>query len=391
MRIACLYMSRQLALGVPYAFVYPAKRYTHLPLTGTWAAEILRELASRGHETTYVRFETRHFLETRFSVAEVAAFHPAERIDVLYSCEYAPVRAALERSDVIMMRHDYPQYAGVFDGFDIGDRPVILILAGPRTDAVHFLPDCRRFTLLVNSEEERAHFTGLGLSTEIFRKPAIRLFYQRPEKPVPKTYDMVTVLWDSSQERKRFDLMLDSLSHLDRATDRTVRLALVGDMSPHDERIAELTRTLSRIEICRTDKLDRRATWRCVLASRLSVVTSRWDANPQVIVESLASDVPVACAADIAGGGFQITPHTGELFAPTARSLAGTVLSMLGRLDCYSPRAHCTTIEQAADQIERIAARSSTAVGPGMAPPRGIGAVLPPDHPPGIHPGNRVG
>lgn len=91
--------------------------------------------------------------------------------------------------------------------------------------------------------------------------------------------------------------------------------------------------------------------------SRLTVVRSGNDPNPQVIGESLACGVPVACATDLSGGLFQITPRTGSTFAPEPGALARTVVEMLGRLGDFDPARHCETIDQAAHQVAELVLR----------------------------------
>ncbi|MGH7859490.1 MAG: hypothetical protein ACREQY_19370, partial [Candidatus Binatia bacterium] len=81
------------------------------------------------------------------------------------------------------------------------------------------------------------------------------------------------------------------------------------------------------------------------------------DANPQVIAESLACDVPVACASDIAGGSFQITDQTGELFEPEPLDLALTLAKMLADLPRFRPRSAAITLERSARQLDRILTR----------------------------------
>ena len=92
--------------------------------------------------------------------------------------------------------------------------------------------------------------------------------------------------------------------------------------------------------------------------SRVSVVPSSIDPNPQVIAESLACNVPVACASDLTGGRFQITPRTGEFFEPDPDDLARTLWNMLCRERDYEAATGAISIEEAADQMERLLGRA---------------------------------
>ena len=89
-------------------------------------------------------------------------------------------------------------------------------------------------------------------------------------------------------------------------------------------------------------------------SSKITVVTSKTDENQQVISESLASNTPVACAADITGGAFQINRNTGEIFEPDSQNLSKSLLKMMRNLKEYQPRKNCITLEESAEQIERI-------------------------------------
>jgi len=85
--------------------------------------------------------------------------------------------------------------------------------------------------------------------------------------------------------------------------------------------------------------------------SKIKVCTSSIDANPRVISESLARDVPVLCAKDLMGGKFQINKETGAFFDPNAKDLAQKILETLYKLETFSPRDNCNKIEDAAMQI----------------------------------------
>jgi glycosyltransferase involved in cell wall biosynthesis len=115
-----------------------------------------------------------------------------------------------------------------------------------------------------------------------------------------------------------------------------------------------LNSDLAGVEIVSMGNVKRKGAAQMFRESRLTIVASSRDANPQVISESLASGVPVAIAADISGGLFQVNPKAGERFAPNPLALARTLDGMLDGLDRYAPGDNCVTIDAAADQIESI-------------------------------------
>ena len=350
--IVFLYMSKEFASNLPYRF--DLRTGKNLPRMNTWGAAIMREQSRRGHFSTYLRIERPHFLEWYFGDKKDAIFDVEENFRVMYSTNHESVREYLQSVDAIIIRNDFKKYGDIFSAFRWGTKSCVLILASPRLSSLHFQPQCGRLKVLVNSEQELSFYRSQGITAEIFQKPALRVFYERPERQMPKVYDVTCVMWDTAVTRKRFDLVLDALVHLNEQTQDRIRLAVAGDSSAHSKKIQRMNASLRNVETVEVGKLKTAPLRDLFHQSKLSVVASREDANPQVIVQSLACNVPVACAGDITGGSFQITPETGELFSPTPLELSRTIMRMLAGLDRYEPRRHAITIDQSADQIERI-------------------------------------
>jgi glycosyltransferase involved in cell wall biosynthesis len=355
MKVVLLFMSKQFAGGVEHRpqLLARAKAPGRTPnKIKTWSGAILAGLARRGHEATFVCLEPEAYVRSRLG-CDPARYSIEPRFEAIWTSRYDIVRPHLEAAGAILMRDSYAKHAEVFAGFPFADRPLFIISASARFRA-GFTPADANLTLLLNSPDECAELGRLGFRCAVFRKPAHGLFYEPPETPVRKIYDAAFVTWETATPRKRFDLVLDALAHLEANSDRRLSLVVVGDSSAHAERIEGDFRPPARVEVHRAGRANREELRDVFHRSRLTVVASSRDANPQVIAESLACDVPVACAADITGGAFQITPPTGELFAPTPEALAATLISMLDRLDTYQPRAHCITVDDAVDQIEAI-------------------------------------
>ncbi len=354
MRLLFMHPSKQFADGAEYGYALtPATARNRLPSSARmWGADLARTLAERGHRVTYAALETPAFMAARFDAATVTIAGGAG-LKFLCASDFDAVRAHCAEADGFVLRHDYPCYAALFDGLALLERPVVQILCAH--NAVRYCPTQRRAVLLVNSTAEVARYRQAGLNTHLFVKPARAIFYVSAP-PALKRYDILSVMWDSRVPRKRFDLLLDALPMLDARTSRPLCVALVGDTAAHAARITALQATLARISIIGLGALRPEALVHVYREARLTVVASREDASPQVMTESLACDTPVACAADITGGGHQITAATGALFAPTPADLAQTVLSMLDHLQRFAPARHTPTLADSANQLESVLA-----------------------------------
>jgi hypothetical protein len=258
-------------------------------------------------------------------------------------------------ADAVIIRHHYERLAEFADASSLAERVVVQILRGVPRDGPFFPPVPRR-RILVNDHDEVEAFRRAGVVAEVFLKPAAPIFYEWPAERPRKRHDVAFVAWDTGRRQKRFDLFLDGLAALDHVIERPLSVIVVGQASSHQDRLAALAGALRHVTIHPTGMLHQARVRQVYHESRLTVMPSRVDFNPQVISESLACNVPVACARDLTGGRFQITPDTGELFDPEPAALAQTLRAMLGRLDRYRPRAHGVTPADAADRVERIVA-----------------------------------
>jgi glycosyltransferase involved in cell wall biosynthesis len=356
MRVVFLFMSKQFTGRAQYRAELLARARTSQASAKkikTWTGAILAGLARRGHRATHVCFETEAYIRARFGVEAAARSAVAPGFDALWTSRPEVARPLLAAADAILVRNTYPAYGEIFAGLSLAGRRVIVISVSHAT-RIRFVPGDAELAVLVNSREECADLRRRGSCSDVFRKPAHDLFYEAPGAPPPKTYDAAFVAWETATARKRFDLVLDALAWLRDHGQRRLSLLVAGDSTAHEERIEREFRPPARVEVHRIGRVGREELRDLYHRCRLTVVASDRDANPQVIAESLACNVPVACASDITGGAFQITPATGELFAPTPQALAATILTMLDRIDTYAARAHCITIDQAVDQIESL-------------------------------------
>lgn len=356
-KFSFLSMSKQVGSRVPYGWDFHNRTPpASMPMgINTWGPSMCRHLAQRGHAADFVQIESPEFVRGFFCSGPTVTTTPSPGSRVIYTGETDVVRHQIESADVVLLRHHYPAYGPLFDATDHGHKPVIQFIAGHPAHPLGFSPASRRHRLLVNNVAELRHFAAMGIPTELFLKPADSAFYEIPTRPPPKDFDLAFVTWDTGSRRKRFDLLLAAL---DLAASRGVRLvvAVVGDTTSHDDAIDRITSSDRSVQIHRLGVLQADEVKTVYLRSRVSVVASAQDANPQVIVQSLACDTPVACARDITGGTFQINPATGELFDPTPEALLDTIVHMLSRLDRYRPRRSCTDLDDAVDQVLRLAA-----------------------------------
>lgn len=348
-------MSVQVGKGRPYGWDYNnAERPTHLPLSSrTWGPSICEKLAERGHETEFVQIETRDFIRRYFRGGLTVSENPVPGYRIFYTADEQLVRRKVDGADIILLRHHYANQAKLFSRLDLKNKPVVQILcASPETE-LQFRPQTEKYTLMVNSEMERKFFHNMGIASEIFLKPAGKAYYVVPESPPKKEYDVAFVTWDTALPRKRFDLLLSALELASRRGTH-LEVAVVGATREHDPWIEKINAKGSGKSIHRLGNLPPDEVKRTFLRSRISVMPSSLDGNPQVIAESLACNTPVACARDLAGGAFQIKTQCGELFDPTPEGLLETILHMHSRLDQFQPRRHCITLDDAVDQIEQV-------------------------------------
>lgn len=352
MRLLFVHPSKQFVYGSAYGYdVHRARRDDRLPSSGRmWGADLAATLAARGHDVTYGILETAAFMDGWFG-APRRTIHRAPRLTFVCSADLDDLRPHCVAAEGFVLRNDHPPHAQLFAAAAPERRPVVQIQVS--VGRLRFHQTQPRFTLLVNDASEVERYRAAGLNAQIFAKPARALFYAAVA-PAAKRYDVLSAMWDTSVARKRFDLLLDALPLLDAAAPRPLRLAVAGDSTSHATRLAGLATALRRVSIEVLGSLSAEALATAYRRARITVVTSREDANPQVITESLACDTPVACAADLTGGLHQITPHTGAVFRPTAADLAATLLAMLDQLDRYAPARYVTRLEDAADQLEGL-------------------------------------
>lgn len=341
-------------------FVQMAKRYYRphsRPMGGApeggWAHDILAELGHRGHGTVLATMDS----PSAMAAEDVLEERPDGLVTRVRTSSPQALRPYVERADAVVLRKDHPVHREIFRGVRLKGRQVATILTTVGNGRIRFRPRASSFTVFVNGPEELRSYRRWRVDAEIFLKPAAKLFYEHPSVPVEKDYDIVQVVQNTDRERKRFPLLLEALADLDTRPGPALRVAVVGNVSSHDEQIGALNARSRRVWVTALGHVPHETVRDTLLRARMSVVTSRRDANPRVIAESLACDVPVACPADLTGGGFQIGPRTGEFFAPEARSLADTVARMLAEEGKYDPRRHCITLDQAADQLQSVLLR----------------------------------
>ncbi|MGH7859491.1 MAG: hypothetical protein ACREQY_19375, partial [Candidatus Binatia bacterium] len=212
-------------------------RRRRLPsLNRGWAPDLLRELIGRGHRATFARLDSRAFMEERLGGRRFVSATVDGGLEAVFTSSASALRGHLEASDAILLREDRLPHEALFADFDAADRPVITILAADARLVSGYRPPTTRFTLLVNSPEEAEACGRLGVSAEVFLKPAARLFYEVPRDAPPKVYDVAQVLHDTGSPRKRFDLFLEGAERL-AAIRPGVCAAVVGDAGAHGAKL----------------------------------------------------------------------------------------------------------------------------------------------------------
>lgn len=357
-RVVFLYMSKQVGVpGLEYGWQYkrdtpPASPFHNL---GNWAAEITESLSETGYDCHFASIDTRDFVRGLYG-CDHARYRLPSGCTVHYVHQAKYVDELIANADTVLIRHDYRIYRHFTGSLDPGRHAVVQILAGERPEGLQWWPECRGHSLLVNSPKEVQQYATSFDSCEVFLKPATRGFRERPEERPLKRYDLAFICWSTAVKRKRFDLFLDGIEQLLTIREGPLSVLVVGDASQHHVRLQKLESGSDRLRIARVGVVHHREVPALMRSARVTVVTSDSDANPQVIGESIACDTPVACAANISGGGFQINPYTGELFADDANSLADTLHEMLRSLSRYRPAVHGLKLEDAVSQIKRLVA-----------------------------------
>jgi glycosyltransferase involved in cell wall biosynthesis len=338
-------------------------------LASDWGDELLRGLERRGHRTAYIRLEPDVFLRAEYGSDAPIPFDAGFDLDTFLSPTLEAVWERISDYDALILRKHHRIYRELLAPVDTSDMTVLNVPTNPCPRRLEFTPRCRKFVMMVNDPEEAARISKVTIAhiltmsrrpdtVTIFRKPAAPRFYGTPSKVPRKQYDVIYVpshlLTEKSAERKRLQLFLGALDHLNALKSRKFIAILVGDPGIFADELSRRHDGWANVDLICAGYVPPEALCRLFHSSRLHVVTSRRDANPRTIVEGMACNVPVAVPSDITGGKFQVTPSTGEIYDPNPDSLAVTIANMLETIDRYQPKAHCVTIEEAVDQIESL-------------------------------------
>jgi glycosyltransferase involved in cell wall biosynthesis len=212
----------------------------------------------------------------------------------------------------------------------------------------------KRASVWVDEKDTRSLFSKEDYVADIFKKPAMGLFYSNLSN-FEKTIDLSLVCSKTDRKHKRVGLYIDSLSYLDKITKNKINAVIVGDSSFHKNIIDSSSFNMINLSAAYDGKRTSKAKIIDILdTSRLSVCTSSVDANPRVIVESLARNVPVLCASDLGGGKFQINKKTGLIFNPNPEDLAKKMALGLSQVNAFSPRENCIKISDTVSQILKL-------------------------------------
>jgi glycosyltransferase involved in cell wall biosynthesis len=320
---------------------------------GSWPSDILLQLCRHGHKGHFISIDTAEFMKGQFGSITPVHYSLTDDCQLSYLSNKQDFIKIASEFDVCIIRHDYAMYGELFENTQFQNKPVIQIMAGSLSRKLDWKPNCSNYSLLLNSEEEVNTFKEHGIQQcEIFKKPAASNFYGRAE--LDRKFDFLFVCWDTSVTLKRFQLFIDGISLYARQNLKPTNVLVVGDVSSHSNEIQTLQDAIGSLSIKTLGEVTHSKMPELMQSAEITVVCSHEDANPQVISESLACNTPVACAADITGGAYQINDKTGELFYPDAKSLCTTLLDMKNFRYKYQPAQNCITLNNAAEQIEGI-------------------------------------
>ena len=277
----------------------------------------------------------------------------SENFSIIYTSNEKELKSIVSTSNLVIHRGNYEEWNGLVDNKTC--KYIFLpCWSKISPDKIKFDILKKNTTVFVDDPGVRDSFLSADYKSQIFKKPAMSLFYQNSATK-NKDIDICFICSSTDRKHKRADLFIDGMKELDKIVSRQIQVCLVGDSSSHGDKISSMNfsnlkikqayggRRVGRDRIAET--LDR---------AKLSVCTSDFDANPRIIAESLAKNVPVLCASDLAGGKFQINKKTGLIFDPTPKDLADKIAFGLSIVATFSPREGCVKIEDSVNQIIRI-------------------------------------
>ena len=277
----------------------------------------------------------------------------SKNFSIMYTYDEKKLKSIVKSSSLVIYRGNYNQWNGLVD--NINCKYIFLpCWSKIRPDNTKFSILKESTTVLVDDPAIRSLFLESGYKSQIFQKPAMNLFYE-DSNFCKKDIDISFICSNTDRKHKRADLFINGMIELDKIVQKKRNICLVGDSSAHNDRIKSINLSKIKIEQAYGGKRTSRANIAKTLdRSKLSICTSDFDANPRVIVESLAKNIPVLCASDLAGGKFQINKKTGAFFEPNPKSLAAIAKDCLNNLNKFSPKKHSIKIDDAVNQILQI-------------------------------------
>ena len=222
--------------------------------------------------------------------------------------------------------------------------------AGIKVSNIKFkIPKNNKFVVLLDDTTIKSLFEKHNIICDIFKKPAPHSFYKISKNI--KDIDILFVCSNTDRPWKRVDLFLECLVELDKNINNKLNVALIGDSSFHKNKIKILNDNLSNILITTMKKCSKAHVKTYFDRSKISVCFSDRDANPRTISESMACNVPVMCASDLAGGKHQINDYNGILFEPTPVGFLTAFKQIYNSLNKYKARENCITLDDSVKQI----------------------------------------
>jgi glycosyltransferase involved in cell wall biosynthesis len=325
------------------------------PFTTSNYFDLLNELSKSDAVgcVNYVFMMSEKWMYSFCNSRDIGENNISDKFKMYYTSSFGKLKKILNDSSLVIIRGNYSEWNVALKYINC-NYIFLPCWARISPDNLKVRLDKKRALVWVDDGSAKKLFLKKGYVVDIFKKPAMSVFYSDLNN-YKKSIDLSLVCSKTDREHKRVGLFIDSLSYLDKITKNKINAVIVGDSSFHKNIINSCNFNMINLSAAYDGKrTSKRRIIDILDASKLSVCTSSVDANPRVIVESLARNVPVLCASDLGGGKFQINKKTGLIFDPNPEDLAAKMALGLSRISTFSPREECIKIPDAVNQILRL-------------------------------------
>jgi hypothetical protein len=324
-----------------------------LPFTKSNYFDILNELSKDESiaEVNYIFLMSEVWMKRFCLGKKIARKDLSNKFNMICSSNINDIVDYVENSNLVIIRGNYEQWNNLL-GFIRCNYIFLPCHAEISPDRLRVNLNLNKSHIFVDDHNIMDNFSSSKYNVSIFKKPAALIFYKKNDN-IKKDIDIVFVCSKTDREHKRLDLFLESLVHLNKITKTKINAVVVGNSSHHKDFIDSINLSMVSLTTAYDGRLASKVELADVLdRSKIKVCTSSIDANPRVIVECLAKNIPVLCAKDLMGGKFQINEKTGMFFDPNPKSLAEKIIEALSKLDTFSPRENCIKIQDTIIQIK---------------------------------------